>query len=102
MTDLAVDTIEWMDSEFSVLAKESSQQNLTLTLTDDMIEQGIEYICQVTSPFGTQNDSVVVFSCPKSSSVVAGAVSAVVVIVALTVAGIIVILLVLKRFDGSQ
>ena len=100
MTDLAVVTIEWMDSDGNMIQNISSQRNLTLT--DDMIEQGMEYTCRVTSPFGTQNDSVVVFSCPKSSGVVAGAVSAVVIIVASTVAGIIVILLVLKRFDGSQ
>ena len=73
----------------------SSAQNLTLTV--DRLEQGAKYICQVTSQFGTHNDSVVVRSCPKSSGVVAGAVSAVVIIVALTVAGIILVLLILKR-----
>ena len=102
-TDLAVESIEWLDHEYNVLVNESRVQNLTLAVGRD--EGDTEYMCRVTSPFGSQNKSVIL-SCPHtpvdkmtSTEVVAAAVASVLVILSTGVAGVILVIYIMKRYS---
>ena len=94
-TDLAVTTLEWLDSGHRVLLNTSTDSYLVLTGSHNT-----EYTCRATGPFGNQNKSVVLLqSSPSNSSAVYGAtVAALLVLVAIATAVIVVVVLVVKKY----
>ena len=86
-TDLAVDTIEWLDMTGTVLANGTDS---LLELTDIPTEASdLEYTCNVKNMFGSQSKTVILYIMPKTVSTstvtVSGAVSAIIAIVMLAV-----------------
>ena len=84
-TDLAVNTIEWLDMQGRVLENGTdSLLELTVTLTDI---SSLEYTCRVKSEFGVQNETATlsILSEATSPSVVSNAIPAVIAIIMLAV-----------------
>ena len=101
-TDLALTSMEWLDSEGTVLANTSEQQLIWEISKITDAHHNTKYICQVVGPFGDQNKSVTLLVAQPvaRSSNVGGVVAAVLFILLLLVAGILLTaILVAKRYS---
>ena len=77
-TDLAVNTIEWLDAKGVVLANGTSDLlELILPETDT---ENVEFTCRIKSNFGVQNHTVIL-TVLSASEILSTAVSAVVVVI---------------------
>ena len=98
-TDLAVDTIEWLDMEQTILANGT---NSLLELTDIPTDiNNLAYTCRVTSMFGSHNKTVTLYIMPEvvSGSTISGAVPAIigtVMLAVLLLAAVIAITLIVR------
>ena len=93
-TDLAVDTIEWLDAKGAVLANGTSDL-LELMLPQTNTES-IEYTCRIRSNFGVQNKTVTltVLSAPLDIQTAVSAVVVVILLVILLLAIVVIVILV--------
>ena len=93
-TDLAVDTIEWLDMKGTVLANGNDS---LLELTDIPVEvNNLAYTCRVTSMFGVHNKTVTLHIIPgvMSSPILSNTVPAIIVIVMLAVLALAVVVVI--------
>ena len=104
-TDLALISMEWLDSEGKVLVN-TSEQHLTLEINRvTEAHHNTEYTCQIYGMFGNQNKSITLLVAQQSvasSASVGGAVAAVLIIVLLIAAGVVLTtIFIAKRYDSS-
>ena len=80
-TDLAVSTIEWLDSQGNVL-KSGSGPLLELTVIPS---ESLMYTCRIESDFGNQTLNVTLTVLPEASSVPSRGAPAIIVVIVLAV-----------------
>ena len=99
-TDLAADTIEWLDAKERVLSKGNGSL-LELTDTPSGVTNAV-YICRINSTFGSQNETANVHILQKevspsdSDSLIVIAIVVIVIALVIVVIVIIVVILLLR------
>ena len=98
-TDLAFTAIEWLDHNYHVLVNTSTEPYLEFSIVQDD-----EFLCRVTSSFGSQNKSLSL-SLPTelspSSAVYGAPVAVVMVLLMVTVVVVLVVLVTFKRYNST-